>query len=66
MATSTGKSKKTSTAKTTRVEMVVDRDTKNTRRYEATTDDAPVSTLYVNKSAEVAKNDSIVLTITAG
>lgn len=48
------------------VEMVVDRDTKNTRRYAAVEENDVLDTLYVKKGAFAQMPDSITLTITAG
>jgi hypothetical protein len=56
-AKATGKSSK----KSVTVEMTVDRDTKNTRRYQADNEDAPISTLYISKSASTP--DEIVVTV---
>lgn len=53
------------TSKTVTVPMTVDRDTKNTRRYAADSDDAAVSTLYVNKDAFAQMPDTITVTVAA-
>lgn len=49
-----------------KVTMVVDRDTKNTRRYAAESDDAPIDTLYVKKGAFKTMPDTITVTVAAG
>jgi hypothetical protein len=54
------------TTKTVTVEMTVDKDTKNTRKYEADVEGAPVTTLYVQKGAFTNMPDTITVTITAG
>lgn len=51
-------------SKTITVEMTVDKDTKNTRKYLADDDNAAISTLYINKSASTP--DTIVVTVAAG
>ena len=60
MAAKTTSTKKSS-KKGIEVPMTVDRDTKNTRRYQADIEDAPISTLYISKTASTP--DEITVTV---
>ena len=52
----------------TRVEipMSKEKDTKNTVRFEADDQDAPITSVYVQKTSELAKATKIVVTVEAG
>lgn len=56
--------KKTTAKKGIEVNMTVDRDTKNTRRFQADEEDAPIDTLYVKKSGfKGTMPDTITVTV---
>jgi len=58
--------KKTAVAKSKgfTVEMPLARTTKNTYRFEAEEDDAPISTLYINQSAFTKEPSSVTVVVT--